>query len=377
MEKEFKYYAFISYNQKDVKWGSRLQRKLENYKMSTTQCRKNKLARNPIKPVFFAPTDIQLNELSDELKARLDVSRNIIVVCSPNSAQSEWVGREIEYFYSLGRKEHIYFFIIDGEPNSDDPKTECYNPVIKRLGLNGRLGANINEKNYRIGLLNRERAYVQLVTTLLGIDFDAIWQRHKRQLFARIATTILLLLTAITAISMAWHANMPVDVTVGLKELTPRNELVPQLSDAEIALHLDDDVRRVRVSSVDEVVVFKDVPRRLLGTNVMLSFTDFPNAPEAGNYYHEEQHAVLSQSMSIDIRRDTSKYGDINACVIDSNGRPRANYPLTIAGCDVVSNEEGYISLHVPFSRQQEFYVVAGDTLHNVGLTSMFAIIVE
>jgi hypothetical protein len=35
---EFKYYAFISYNSKDVAWGKRVQRKLEHYRMPATLC---------------------------------------------------------------------------------------------------------------------------------------------------------------------------------------------------------------------------------------------------------------------------------------------------------------------------------------------------
>ena len=34
----YKYFAFISYNSKDIKWGKRLQRKLEEYKMPATLC---------------------------------------------------------------------------------------------------------------------------------------------------------------------------------------------------------------------------------------------------------------------------------------------------------------------------------------------------
>lgn len=35
--------------------------------------------------------------------------------------------------------------------------------------------------------VNRERAYVQLITKLLGVEFDSIWQRHKRLMRQRIA----------------------------------------------------------------------------------------------------------------------------------------------------------------------------------------------
>lgn len=132
---DYKYYAFISYNSKDTKWGKRLQRKLEHYRMPATLCSQRGWKRKPINPVFFAPTDIQPGGLTDELKSRLRAAKNLIVICSPNSAKSEWVGKEIEYFHELGRDENIHFFIVDGIPNSVDPASECFNPVMKELGL--------------------------------------------------------------------------------------------------------------------------------------------------------------------------------------------------------------------------------------------------
>ncbi|MDE6634828.1 MAG: toll/interleukin-1 receptor domain-containing protein, partial [Bacteroidaceae bacterium] len=170
MEKEFKYYAFISYNSKDMAWGKRLQRKLENYRMPATLCSQRGWKRKPINPVFFAPTDIQPGELDEELKGRLRASKNLIVICSPNSAQSEWVGKEIKYFHELGRDKEIYFFIVAGIPNSGNAATECFNPVIDKLGLPEILGANIHEKIYRWAWMNRERAYVQLISKLLGVE---------------------------------------------------------------------------------------------------------------------------------------------------------------------------------------------------------------
>jgi len=52
----------------------------------------------------------------------------------------------------------------------------------KKLELPEILGANIHEKIYRWPWLNKELAYVQLISKLLGVEFDAIWQRHKRLL---------------------------------------------------------------------------------------------------------------------------------------------------------------------------------------------------
>ena len=78
--------------------------------------------------------------------------------------------------------EQIHFFIVEGEPHSGNPDTECFNPIVEKLELPEILGANIHEKIYRWPWLNKERAYVQLISKLLGVEFDAIWQRHKRLL---------------------------------------------------------------------------------------------------------------------------------------------------------------------------------------------------
>ena len=187
MEQNYKYFAFISYSSKDYKWGKCVQRRLEGYRMPATLCSEHGWKRKPINPVFFAPTDIQPGPLTEELKARLSDSKHLIVICSPNSAQSDWVGQEIEYFYKeLGRKD-IHFFIVDGTPHTGDKTTECFNPIVEKLGMPEILGANIHEQVSRWSWINKERAYVQLITKLLGVEFDSIWQRHRRMLIEKMS----------------------------------------------------------------------------------------------------------------------------------------------------------------------------------------------
>ena len=375
--KDYKYFAFISYNQQDVAWGKRLQRKLENYKMAATLCSEKGWKRTPIRPVFFAPTDIQPNELTEELKARLEASRHLIVICSPHSAQSEWVGREIAYFHSLGREKNIHFFIIDGVPNSNDPQTECFNRVIKELGMSERLGANINERNYSWNYLNRQRAYVQLITKLLGIEFDTIWQRHKRHLIEKWTTIILLGIAILCSIAWAWMAHRPITVSVALEEVMPPNNHLPKLSDAEVTLVLENDVRRVRTHSMDEVVSFTNVPKNMLGSNVELRFMDFPDTPESANYYPTEIKLKLEEQMTIPVCRDTIKYGKLKARVIDRNHHPLPNYKISIAGLDLTTDDKGNIDTYIPYENQRRSYIVMNDTLKDVGLASRLAIIVD
>ena len=226
-DQAYKYFAFISYNAKDTDWGKKLQKKLEHYKMPSTLCSEHGWERKPIKPVFFAPTDIQPGGLSEELQERLKASRNLIVICSPNSAKSEWVGKEIEFFHSLGRTKNIHFFIVDGTPHSGNPETECFNPIIDKLGLPEILGANIHEKVYSSPRLNKERAYVQLISKLLGVEFDAIWQRHKRMLVRKALAWTVGTLAVIAALIVVWRFNQPYDIKLQLNEASFQNDNLP------------------------------------------------------------------------------------------------------------------------------------------------------
>lgn len=198
-----RYFAYISYSSKDAKWGKWLQKRIEHYRLPTSLCKEYGWKRTPMAPVFFAPTDIQPGGLGEELQERLRTSRNLIVICSPNSAQSEWVGKEIEFFYQLGRPKQIYFFIVEGQPHSSNPDTECFNPIVGTLGLPEILGANIHKKIFRWSWMNKECAYVQLISSLLGLHFDYLWSRHQLKLISKcimLGVGIIILLTIATAL---------------------------------------------------------------------------------------------------------------------------------------------------------------------------------
>ena len=239
MEYPFKYFAFISCSSKDSTWGKRLQKKMESQRMPATLCHERGWKRTPMNPVFFAPTDIQPGSLSEELHKRLEASRYLIVICSPNSAKSDWVSMEIEYFYQLGRGSNIHFFIVDGTPHSNDPQTECFNPVIDRLGIPEILGANINEKYFKQPWLNRERAYVQLFSKLLEVDFDTIWQRHKRRTKRKVAAWSIGGLAILAAIIATMIASRPADVRLQVHEASVHNDNLPPMRNAVVTLSAD------------------------------------------------------------------------------------------------------------------------------------------
>ena len=352
MDNEFKYYAFISYSSKDTAWGKRLQKKLEHYRMPAALCSEHGWKRKPINPVFFAPTDIQPGGLSEELQERLKASQHLIVICSPNSAQSEWVGREIEFFHKLGRTKNIHFFIVEGTPHSGDPKTECFNPIIDQLGLPEILGANIHEKIYRQPWLNRERAYVQLVSKLLGVEFDAIWQRHKRKLIKQIVAWILGSLIVIAALLYVWRSNQPIDMELRLNEASVHNDNLPPLKDAVVTMKLDNETKTDTLRSLSDNLVFSNIPHRFLNQPVQFTVT-------CRDFIDIDTVLTFTRTATLNIYRDPSVYGDIFFKLYNIETETNvANETLQIEGKEVTTDEQGQVSLFIPLNAQKRAYKV-------------------
>ena len=348
----FKYFAFISYNAKDTAWGKKLQKKLEHYRMTATQCSQHGWKRTPIKPVFFAPTDIQPGGLSEELQERLKASKNLIVICSPNSARSEWVGREIDFFHSLGRTKDIHFFIVEGTPHSGNPDTECFNPVIDRLGLPEILGANIHEKIYRLPWLNKERAYVQLISKLLGVEFDAIWQRHKRLLVRKVAAVAIGIIAVICALFFVWRANQPIDVDIKLNEASIHNNNLPPLKNAVVTLTLDNETKTDTLISLDNNLKFNNIPHRYLNKPVHITVS-CPCAIDL------DTTVLLTPTTLLNIYRDPNYYGDVHFQLWDpEEEKTLPNETVYINGHEAISDKEGTVSLFIPLESQDSVYTI-------------------
>ncbi len=351
-QEQYKYFAFISYSSQNIAWGKRLQKKLEGYRMPATLCSEHGWKRKPLNPVFFAPTDIQPGGLTVELQERLRASKHLIVLCSPHSAQSTWVGKEIEYFYSLGRSEHIHFFIVDGKPHSSDIKTECFNPIIEQLGLPEILGANIHENIYPLPWLNRERAYVQLITKLLGVEFDSIWQRHKRLLLHRIALGTMAVLAVLLSLVGIWQMSRPIDVQMQLVEQSVVNNNLPALQDAVITLSLDNEIKTDTIQALTNTALFRNVPHHYLDKEVGVTF-------RCKDFLSIDTTMILQPTMSLPVQRDSTVYGAIRLRVWSANKEQIVpHYHVTIDDRNVQSDENGYVTLYIPLAAQKTSYAV-------------------
>jgi len=200
--------AFISYSQADKKSARQLQRWLEAYKLPKSVASGG---RRKIGKLFRDETDLSgAADLGNALKEALDTSEGLIVLCSPKSAQSEWVDREIQHFRATGRTEQIFAVILSGVPNSDNPETECFPPSFRTAASDDPNAMPIEPLAVNPEADGRDRAYTRLAAGLFDAPFDDLWRREQRRqrrrmIFAGgLATTGAALLAA--ALIAGWFA---------------------------------------------------------------------------------------------------------------------------------------------------------------------------
>ena len=200
-EQSYKYFAFISYSRKDIKWAKWLQKKLQNYLLPSKLIRTHKTLPKRITPVFRDQQDISGNVLEDALHSALDESRYLILICSPNSARSVYVNEEVRYFVSLGRQNQIIPLIVEGTAFSGNPETESF-PEALRTITPELLGINIQEYGKRM-------AFLRIISTMLQIHHDEIVKRDgTRRLIRQIAAAIASLALVVAGCWGIWY-NTP------------------------------------------------------------------------------------------------------------------------------------------------------------------------
>lgn len=114
----FKYDAFVSYSRRDSEFARRLEQALSAYMPP----RDLPVPRRRLR-VFRDESDFQGTDYHASLDRNLRDAANLIVICSPSSAQSAYVGDEIRRFAKYRDKDHIIPILLSGIPNNE-VKTE-------------------------------------------------------------------------------------------------------------------------------------------------------------------------------------------------------------------------------------------------------------
>jgi hypothetical protein len=144
----FKYRAFLSYSHRDRGWAKWLQTALEHYRIDRDLVgRETPVGPVPksLRPIFRDREDFSAgHSLTEQTIAALEASQFLIVLCSPNAAQSRHVNEEIRHFKMLGSGDRVVPIIADGEPGSAD--RECFPEALRfKVESDGRITKEVEE----------------------------------------------------------------------------------------------------------------------------------------------------------------------------------------------------------------------------------------
>lgn len=193
-----KYWAFISYSHQDKRWGDWLHKQLETYvipKNLREADGENTNLPNRLFPVFRDREELpSSHDLGDKIDAALKQSRNLIVICSPRSASSQWVSQEVIQFKTMGKEDRVFCLIVDGEPNASDmpglASEECFPEAIRfKVGQDGLLSEERAEPiaaDARDNKDGKQNALLKLLAGVLEVDFDALKQRDQARRIRRL-----------------------------------------------------------------------------------------------------------------------------------------------------------------------------------------------
>ena len=332
-------FVFISYNHRDVKWAKWLQKKLEWYRLPTEAHHEFSDSRY-IRPVFRDRDTLTAGILNDSLRAHLEASRYLVVICSPNSAQSEWVSEEIRTFIEMGRLERIVPFIVEGSPEESFPLAlRQWNQEHPDKSL---LGIAVTDD----GRADRQKAFVRLVAHILGMQFDALWQRHKR-FIRRLA--IILSVCAVALLALSYWYMVPVKLQVTVQGDACQ---LPEMEDGTLTLNGSE----YSFCRPDTTLSLGTLPGYFRVKKVPLSF-------HADRFYQDTTvpfpiGAGIRQHLVLPVHRD-STFAVFAGRVFDGDADDVLSVPVDGAKVSIGnrSNEtdtDGYFRIVFPLAEQSE-----------------------
>lgn len=208
------YKAFISYSHKNDKFARRLHRRLEHYRIPKGL---RKGGGATLGTIFRDKVELSASSgLDKSIKAALDVSENLIVLCSPHAAKSRWVDEEVRYFKSLGRADRIFTVILSGEPFAQergfDEEAEClprsvryteWDPDNVNAARVEPLASDFRKEGdgEKIGLL-------KLISGLLNVGLDTLLRRqlaHARRRIIGVGVTATAIVASLGTLTWTTH----------------------------------------------------------------------------------------------------------------------------------------------------------------------------
>jgi hypothetical protein len=175
-EDEQSYFAFISYSHDDKKQAKWLQKEIRDFHLPAELANNNKeLPRNPRKVCRDEDCFNGQNYEKQRINS-LRNSINLVVVCSPQAADSREVNNEIKEFVEIGHEKrvdidkHVFAFVINGKPYAkNDIDKECYPKQLK--SCNPIAGKVLEE--------GKDKAFARIMSGMLDVPLEMIWDQYQ------------------------------------------------------------------------------------------------------------------------------------------------------------------------------------------------------
>ena len=136
MEQNNEYFVFISYSSLDNEWAIWLRHELEHYHLPASFNGRTDV-RDNLQKVFRDRDELSAGpEWDAQVQEAFNNTNNLIVICSLHSAKSDAVNKEVKTFIALGKEDHIFPFIVEGDKPED-----CFPPILR----NSKLGEDVNK----------------------------------------------------------------------------------------------------------------------------------------------------------------------------------------------------------------------------------------
>lgn len=188
--KGFRYWAFISYSQRDVEWAKRLHAFLEGYRIPSAlvgqRVNGRQIPRRLI-PVFRDRDELPGSpDLGATLRQALSESASLVVVCSPNSAASIWVNEEIRFYKASGGAKHCFPIVVATPPVAAGQPDNIDAALPQALRFEVDADGTISDRpveplaaDARENMDGWNNACLKIVAGIIGVGFDALRQREQ------------------------------------------------------------------------------------------------------------------------------------------------------------------------------------------------------
>lgn len=335
MERSNRYrnFAFISYSHRDMAVAKWLQRRLEGFRLPTEVHNDIDSGSRYLRPVFRDQSDLNTGVLGEELHRSLEESKFLIVICSVNSAASQWVSDETKAFVGMGRLSRIIPVII---PDKDTAERDLFpaflrdyfaeHPERELLGIN-------------IGEVGKQKALIRVVSRMLDVSFDSLWKRHQRRKRVRIMSASLMTAAAcVAAYLFAVPVKLSVDVELEKSALPVDDTVVLTVDGAEYTS--SSGRPEFGVVKLPGYKRFSDVDIRVSSA----FFTAVDTCVPTG--------MGVSRTVSICLGRDDS-FALFGGYVYDADMEPISGVTVLVAGHEDDTDADGSFLISLPLSVQK------------------------